>query len=299
MNKFEKCDLCPRRCLINRTIKPGKCGMMDKLVIAKAYKHMWEEPPISGTNGSGTIFFTGCNLKCIFCQNYEISSKLIGQEVTIEEFSNICLNLEKDGAHNINLVTPTFFVPLIIEGIKLARKKGLKIPIVYNTSGYETIDTIKLLDGIVDIYLPDFKYYDDTLANKYSHITDYFKYASSSLKEMYKQVGKPKFNKDGIMTSGIIVRHLMLPTHLDDSKKIIKYLYDNYKDNIYISIMNQYTPIKKFDRFKELNNKVSDDDYNELIDYAIDLGIKNAYIQEGETQSESFIPDFKNQKLPL
>ena len=299
MNKFKKCDLCPRKCLIDRTIKPGICGMMDKLVVAKAYLHMWEEPPISGDNGSGTIFFTGCSLKCIFCQNHEISTKLIGQEISVEDFSNICINLEKDGAHNINLVTPTHFVPLIVEGIKLARDKGLKIPIVYNTSGYENVDTIKLLDGIVNIYLPDFKYYDDTLANKYSHVKDYFKYASSSLEEMYKQVGKPVFDKDGIMKSGIIVRHMMLPGKIEDSKKIIDYLYNTYKNNIYISIMNQYTPIKKFNRYTELNNKVSDDSYNDLIDYALDLGIKNAYIQEGGTQEESFIPDFKNQKLPV
>ena len=299
MNKFKKCDLCPRKCLVDRTIKPGICGMMDKMVVAKAYKHMWEEPPISGVSGSGTIFFSGCNLKCIFCQNHEISTKLVGQEISVDDLANICLNLEKDGAHNINLVTPTHFVPLIVEGIKLARKKGLKIPIVYNTSGYELVDTIKLLDGIIDIYLPDFKYYDDTLANKYSHVKDYFKYASSSLEEMYKQVGKPKFNKDGMMISGIIVRHMMLPGQLEDSKKIIKYLYDTYKDNIYISIMNQYTPIKKFNRYTELNNKVSDDEYDELIDYALDLGIKNAYIQEGGTQEESFIPNFKDQVLPL
>ena len=162
MNKFKKCDLCPRKCLVDRTIKPGICGMMDKMVVAKAYKHMWEEPPISGVSGSGTIFFSGCNLKCIFCQNHEISTKLVGQEISVDDLANICLNLEKDGAHNINLVTPTHFVPLIVEGIKLARKKGLKIPIVYNTSGYELVDTIKLLDGIIDIYLPDFKYYDDT-----------------------------------------------------------------------------------------------------------------------------------------
>ena len=298
-NIFKKCNLCPRNCLIDRTIKPGICGMKDKMVVAKAYLHKWEEPPVSGDTGSGTIFFSGCNLKCIFCQNYDISTKLIGQEVSIEDFSNICINLEKQGANNINLVTPTHFVPLIIEGIKLARKKGLKIPIVYNTSGYENVETIKMLDGIVDIYLPDFKYYDDSYANKYSHINNYFKNASLALEEMYKQVGKPKFDENGMMTKGIIVRHMMLPGLLDDSKKILEYLYNTYKDNIYISIMNQYTPIKKFERFTELNNKVSDNDYNELINYACDLGIEKAFIQEGETQSESFIPDFNNQVLPI
>ena len=299
MNILGKCNLCPRNCLVNRTKENGVCGCSDKMVIARASLHMWEEPCISGETGSGTIFFSGCNLKCIFCQNYQISNEIIGSTVTIEEFSNICLNLEKQGANNINLVTPTPYVPLIIEGIKLAKQKGLKIPIVYNTSSYENVDTIKMLDGIIDIYLPDLKYFNDDYAIKYSHAKDYFKYASSSIKEMYKQVGKPIFNKDGIMTKGIIVRHMMLPGLLDDSKEIIKYLYETYGNNIYISIMNQYTPIKKFDRFTELNNKVSDNDYNELVNYACDLGIEKAFIQEGETQSESFIPDFLNQVLPL
>lgn len=298
-NIFKKCELCPRNCLIDRTKTPGVCGVKDKLIVARTSLHNWEEPPISGTSGSGTIFFSGCNLKCIFCQNYQISTKLIGQEITTNDLANICLNLEKKGAHNINLVTPTHFVPLIIEGLKLAKEKGLKIPIVYNTSGYEKKETIKMLDGIVDIYLPDMKYYNDEYAIKYSHAPNYFKYAKEALEEMYKQVGKPKFNKDGLMTKGIIVRHLMLPGLKEDTKEILKYLYDTYKDNIYISIMNQYTPIKEFKRFTELNNKVSENDYNEIIDYAIDLGIKKAFIQEGETQSESFIPDFINQTILL
>ena len=296
-NVFKKCNLCPRNCLVDRTINTGVCGMHDKLVVARTSLHMWEEPCISGETGSGTIFFTGCNLKCIFCQNHEISTDLIGQEITIENFSDICINLEKKGANNINLVTPTHFVPLIIDGIKLARKKGLKIPIVYNTSGYEKVETIKMLDGIVDIYLPDFKYFNDEYAIKYSHVNNYFENCHLALEEMYRQVGKPKFNKDGIMTKGIIVRHMMLPGLLEDSKEVLKYLYNIYQNNIYISIMNQYTPIKKFDRYKELNNKISDNDYNELIDYAIDLGIEKAFIQEGETQTESFIPNFKNQTL--
>ena len=299
MNIYKKCNLCPRNCLIDRTEKPGVCGIKDKLIIARAALHYWEEPPISGNTGSGTIFFTGCNLKCIFCQNYDISTKLIGQEISIEEFASICLNLEKQGANNINLVTPTPHVPLIIEGIKLAKAKGLSIPIVYNTSGYEKVETIKMLDGIVDIYLPDFKYYDDNYAIKYSHVEDYFKYASSALKEMYKQVGNPIFNKEGIMQKGIIVRHMMLPELLEDSKRIIKYLYETYQDNIYISIMNQYTPVKNFKKYTNLNHKVDDKDYDELIDYALDLGIKKAFIQEGDTQELSFIPDFSNQTLPI
>lgn len=299
MNIYKKCNLCPRNCLIDRTVKHGVCGVKDKLIVARASLHYWEEPCISGDTGSGTIFFTGCNLKCVFCQNYDISTKLIGKEITVEDLANICLNLEKQGANNINLVTPTPHVPLIIEGIKLAKTNGLNIPIVYNTSGYESVDTIKMLNGIVDIYLPDMKYFDNEYAVKYSHIKDYFKYASLALEEMYKQVGKPVIDQNGIMKKGIIVRHLMLPGLLDDSKKIIKYLYNNYKNNIYISIMNQYTPLRTFTEYTNLNNKVSDTEYDELIDYALDLGIKKAFIQEGDTQSESFIPDFNNQKLPI
>ena len=299
MNILNKCNLCPRNCLVDRSKTTGVCSMSDKLVIARASLHMWEEPCISGDTGSGTIFFSGCNLKCIFCQNYEISTKAYGKEVTIEEFATICLNLEKQGANNINLVTPTHFVPLIIDGLKLAKEKGLKIPIVYNTSGYEKEETIKMLNGIVDIYLPDFKYFDDTYAVLYSHAKDYFKYASTSLKEMYKQVGKPKFNKDGMMIKGVIVRHMILPGLEEDSKKILKYLYDTYNDNIYISIMNQYTPISHFDRFKELNNTLDDNIYDEIINYALEIVIKKAFIQEGSTQSKSFIPDFKNSTLPL
>lgn len=296
---LKKCNLCPRNCQVDRSKTVGICGMKNKLVIAKAYLHMWEEPCISGVNGSGTIFFTGCNLKCIFCQNREISTKLVGKEVTIEEFSNICLNLQKQGAHNINLVTPTHFVPLIIEGLKLAKEKGLTIPIVYNTSGYENVDTIKMLDGLIDIYLPDLKYYNDEYAIKYSHAPNYFNIASQAISEMFKQVGKPKFDKNGMMTKGIIVRHMMMPNLLEDTKKILDYLYQTYHHDIYISIMNQYTPIKHFEHFTELNNKVNENDYDEIINYALDLGIEKAFIQEGETALDSFIPDFLNQDLPL
>lgn len=296
---FIKCDLCPRKCLVNRHKNTGICGMKDKLVVAKAYLHMWEEPCISGVNGSGTIFFSGCNLKCIFCQNKDISTKLVGKEITIEEFANICLNLQKQKASNINLVTPTHFVPLIVEGIKIAKEKGLIIPIVYNTSGYESIETIKLLNGIVDVYLPDLKYYDDIYAIKYSHAPSYFDIASSAINEMFKQVGTNKFDENGIMVKGVIVRHLMMPGLKEDTKKILDYLYRTYHNNIYISIMNQYTPIKHFEKYHELNNKITNEDYDEVIDYAIDLGIEKAFIQEGNTASESFIPDFLNQDLPL
>lgn len=296
---LERCNLCPRNCSVDRRKNVGICGMKDKMVIARASLHMWEEPCISGETGSGTIFFSGCNLKCIFCQNREISTKLVGKEVTIEEFSKICLTLQRKGASNINLVTPTHFVPLIIEGIKLAKKNGLEIPIVYNTSSYETKETIQMLDGTIDIYLPDLKYYEDTYAIKYSHAPNYFKVATEAIAEMRKQVGKPKFDENGLMRKGVIVRHLMMPELKNDTKKILTYLYQTYQDDIFISIMNQYTPIRHFKKYLELNQKISDCDYDEVVNYALDLGIKNAFIQEGDTASESFIPDFLNQNLEV
>ena len=293
--KLNNCNLCPRLCGINRNNgEIGFCKAGNKIKIAKAYLHMWEEPCISGKKGSGTIFFSHCNLRCLFCQNYYISEMNNGVEISIERFSDICLELQEKGANNINLVTPTHYVPLIIDGIKLAKSKGLCIPIVYNSSGYETVSTIKMLDGVVDIYLPDFKYYNDKYAIKYSNCKDYFKYASEALAEMVRQKSKCVFDKNGMLVSGVIVRHLLLPKMEEDSKKILKFLYDNYGDKIFISIMNQYTPIRKC-KYDELNEKVSDNIYNDIIDYAWNIGIRNAFIQEGETQSESFIPkwDFK------
>ena len=285
-----RCDICPRNCLVDRSITPGFCLAKDKMVISRFSRHMWEEPVISGDNGSGTIFFSGCNLKCLYCQNYEISSTLKGKEIDIDEFVRICLKLEKSGVHNINIVTGTHFLPLIKKGIVKAKEKGLSIPVVYNTSSYEKVSSLKEMEGLIDIYLPDFKYYDNELAKKYSSCDDYFEIAKDAIEEMYRQVGKPIVKND-LMKKGVIVRHLMLPGHLEDSKKIIKYLYDKYKDDIYISIMNQYTPVRKT-KYDNLNSKINDKDYDELINYALDLGVKNAFIQEGDTQEESFIPDF-------
>ena len=292
---LNKCLLCPKSCGVNRNKgELGFCKAGNKIKIAKAYLHQWEEPPITGKKGSGTIFFSNCNLRCIFCQNYEISEVGKGIEISIERFSEICLDLQNRGASNINLVTPTHYVPLIIDGIKLAKKNGLKIPIVYNSSGYEKAESIKLLDGIVDIYLPDFKYYSDEYAIKYSGCQNYFRYASESLMEMVRQKGKCIFDDDGNMLSGVIVRHLLLPGMEKDSKKILKYLYDTYGDKIYFSIMNQYTPVRTC-KYAELNSKVDNMVYDDIIDYAWNLGIRQAFIQDGETQSESFIPkwDFR------
>ncbi len=291
---FNSCELCPRKCKVNRNNNEiGFCKASNKIKIARYSLHYWEEPCISGEEGSGTIFFSCCNLKCIFCQNHDISINNNGKEISIERFSDICIELQKMGANNINLVTPTMYIPLIKEGLINAKEKGLSIPIVYNSSGYESIDALKELDGLIDIYLPDFKYYDDKLALNFSKVNNYNQITKLAIKEMYRQVGKPIF-KNNLMKKGIIVRHLLLPTHIDDSKKIIKYLYETYKDNIYISIMNQYTPIIKIKEYKELNKTVDEKEYDELINYACDLGITKAYIQEGETCKESFIPNFAN-----
>ena len=289
---YKKCNLCPRNCLVDRTKTLGYCKATDKVKVARGALHYFEEPSISGSNGSGTIFFSNCNLKCCYCQNKEISTDGFGKEITIERLSEMMLELEEKHANNINLVTPTHYVPSIIEAIKLARSKGLSIPIVYNTSGYESVETLKLLEGYIDIYLTDFKYFDNKLGKDLSKCSNYFEVASKALEEMYRQTGKNKFNKDGLMTKGIIVRCLVLPTKSNDTKKIIDYLYKKYQDNIYLSIMNQYTPVNFIKDYPYLNKTISEDEYNEVIDYAIDLGIKNAYMQEGGTCSESFIPAF-------
>ncbi len=290
MNNF-KCNLCPRKCNVDRETVLGYCQAPNKLAIAKYYLHKWEEPCITGEHGSGTIFFSYCNLKCIFCQNYQISTLNIGKEITIEKFSDICLKLQEKHATNINLVSPTHFVHLIKEGLILAKKKGLTIPIVYNTSSYELTSTIDMLNGLVDIYLPDLKYYDDNIARKYSNAPEYFKHATKAIETMYNQVGPCQFDEEGNITKGVIVRHLILPNHLEDSKIILKYLYNTYKDNIYISIMNQYTPLRKLS-YDNLNRKLTSSEYDEIIDYAWDLGIRNAFTQEEGTQSDSFVPDF-------
>ena len=285
------CTLCPRNCHVDRSKKLGFCMANDKLKIAKADLFYYEEPCISNKYGSGAIFFSNCNLKCIFCQNYDISIKNIGREITIEEFSDICIDLQNKKAININLVTPTIYVPFVIEGIKLAKQKGLKIPIIYNSSGYENVDTIKMLDGYIDIYLPDFKYFNNQIALKYSKVNNYKEVCITAIEEMYKQVGKCKF-QNGILKKGIIVRHLMLPNMEDDSKKILKYLYNTYKNNIYISLMNQYTPIKKL-KYKELNKTIDEKIYEDIINYAYDLGIRNCFVQEEDSKGKCFIPDFK------
>lgn len=293
---LDNCTLCPRNCHSDREHgQKGYCRQTKELVVARAALHMWEEPCISGENGSGTVFFSGCSMGCVYCQNYNISKGLAGKKITIERLSDIFIELQEQSANNINLVTPSHYVPQIIEALTLSRKKGLYIPVVYNSSGYEKTETLKMLEGYVDIYLPDLKYMSKDIAKKYSNAEDYFDYASQAIMEMVRQVGEPAFNEKGIMTKGVIVRHLTLPGYLEDSKKIIEYLYKTYGDTIFISIMNQYTPLSTVEEYPEINRKVPDRDYNELVDYAIYLGVENAFIQEGETASESFIPEFNGE----
>ena len=289
-NELKNCHLCPKNCGVNRYKKLGFCRSSADLFVSYYSLHMWEEPIISGNHGSGTIFFSNCNLKCIFCQNRKISNDGYGKKISLDRLSKIMLELQDKGAHNINLVTPTHYAPLIKYSINMIKDK-IHIPVVYNTSSYENVDTIRMMKDIVNIYLADFKYYDNELGKKYSNCDNYRECAIKRIDEMYKQVGK-FIIKDDLMVSGLIVRVLVLPGHIDDSKKIIKYLYDKYKDNIIISIMNQYTPLFHIEKYENLNRKVNDSEYDEIINYACDLGVKQAFIQEGNTQEESFIPDF-------
>ena len=290
--KLTECTLCPRACHADRHGNSrGYCGQSGTIKVARASLHMWEEPCISGTKGSGTVFFSGCPLKCVYCQNRTIALGNKGRELTDVQLSDLFLLLQEKGANNINLVTPTHFVPQIVEALKRAKKNGLRIPIVYNTSGYESVETLQLLDGLIDIYLPDMKYHSSELAERYSNAPDYFKHASLAIAEMVRQVGAPVF-EHGLMKRGVIIRHMILPGCTRDSKEIIKYLYETYGNGVYLSIMNQYTPPKDMEHFPEIARKITSREYGKVIDYAVCLGIENAFIQEGETAEESFIPDF-------
>ena len=372
--QMSECRLCPRKCQVNRIQgQKGICGQTDKVKVARAGLHMWEEPCISGSKGSGTVFFSGCSLHCVFCQNHNIANGNVGKEISIERLAEIFLELQDKGANNINLVTAGQFIPQVVKALNIAKEKGLQLPVVYNTSAYESAETLKLLDGIVDIYLPDLKYVDKELSKKYSHAPDYFEIAKEAIDEMVRQVGDMKFvkeigqvergnqgerennakeyfrqedtgiqqevarqkdiyNTDAIemkkqeglqqkvtepesykqkkqidieeyqlrseqgeqlvMTRGVIVRHLLLPGCVEDSKKVLSYLLDQYGNRIFISILNQYTPLPHVSSYPELNRKVTEKEYEEVVDFAISLGIENGFIQEGEAAAESFIPEF-------
>lgn len=296
MDVLKECRLCPRECGVNRYESVGVCGASAKVKVSHYSLHHWEEPVISGENGSGTVFFSHCNLKCIFCQNKKISTLGYGKEIGEARLKSIFLELQEKGAHNINLVTPTHFVPQIAKVLKKIRGSELTIPVVYNTSSYENVETINMMDGLVDIYLADLKYFDPELGKNYSNCENYFGVATKAIEVMYKQVGAPVI-EDDLMKRGVIVRILLLPGHKEDAKKIIKYLYDTYGDNIFISIMNQYTPVTKTLKYPNLNWTVTEGEYDDVINYACDLGVTKAFIQDGETCLESFIPEFDCSKV--
>ena len=293
MNKYDNCLLCPRKCGINRrTGQTGVCGVSSEIKVARAALHYWEEPCISGKKGSGAVFFSGCSLHCVFCQNREISDGKAGKVISKERLSDIFMELAVKGANNINLVTPGQYIPDIVWAVNDAKSRGMKLPIIYNTSGYENVTELKLLEGIVDVYLPDFKYMDSTLSARYSRAKDYPSVAKQALSEMVRQ--QPDVVIDdatGLIQKGVIVRQLLLPGHVNDAKAVLKYLYDTYHDHVYISMMSQFTPIALKD-YPEINRTVTRREYERLVDYAIEIGITNAFIQEGDVAKDSFIPAF-------
>ena len=294
MQQLNSCTLCPHNCKINRQEgKIGRCKATNQAKIALYSIHKFEEPCISGENGSGTVFFSNCNLNCIFCQNYEISQQGKGKEISTDELANIFLKQQERKAENINLVTPTSYVPQIIEAIKIAKNKGLKLPIVYNTNSYENIETIKMLEGYVDIYLPDLKYADNLLAKKLSHIDHYFETATQAIKEMYKQVGKPTLNEKGIMQKGMIIRHLVLPNYIENSKNVLNWIHKNMPKEIYVSIMAQYFPTYKAKENEKLNRKLTKEEWNEILKYIDTLEIQNGYIQELGDHEEEYVPKWE------
>lgn len=293
MNKYENCLLCPRKCGINRsTGQTGVCGVSSEIKVARAALHYWEEPCISGKRGSGAVFFSGCSLHCVFCQNREISDGKAGKVISKERLSDIFMELADKGANNINLVTPGQYIPDIVWAVNDAKSRGMKLPIIYNTSGYENVTELKLLEGIVDVYLPDFKYMDSALSAMYSRAKDYPSVAKQALSEMVRQ--QPDVVIDdatGLIQKGVIVRQLLLPGHVNDAKAVLKYLYDTYHDHVYISMMSQFTPIALKD-YPEINRTVTRREYERLVDYALEIGITNAFIQEGDVAKDSFIPAF-------
>ena len=291
---LEKCTLCPNNCGVNRLKnEKGKCNITNNIKVSLSSLHYYEEPCISGKNGSGTIFFSNCNLKCIYCQNYKISQQGLGKNINIQELANLFLQQQKDGAHNVNLVTPTPYVIQIIEAIKIARKNGFNIPIIYKCGGYENIKTLKMLEGYIDVYLPDFKYAYNELGVKYSNVNNYFDNVTVAIKEMYRQVGTPKLDKNGIIQKGLIIRHLILPNHINNTKNVLKWIEENIDNNVYVSIMAQYFPTNKAKENKFLNRKLNKKEYKEIEKYLATLNLTNGYIQELGEHEEEYVPNFK------
>jgi len=293
LEQLEKCEICPFRCKANRLKgQIGKCGCNDKIKIDLYSLHYFEEPCISGKNGSGTVFFSGCNLNCIYCQNYKISKERKGYEITIEELADIFLKQQENGANNINLVTPTMYAYQIIEALKIAKKKGLTLPVIYNTNGYENVETIQALKGFIDVYLPDLKYYYNELAIKYSKAPNYFEIATTAILEMIKQVGKPEFDENGLIKKGVIIRHLVLPNYIQNSKHILKWLKENVETKAYVSVMAQYFPTYKAKEDEKINRKLTKKEYSEIEKYLYLLNIENGYMQDLGKHEEEYVPEF-------
>lgn len=291
LEKLNKCNLCPHFCNINRNDnKVGRCRATNKVKLALYSTHNFEEPCISGENGSGTVFFSNCNLNCIYCQNYEISQLGKGKEITIEELAKIFLIQQEKNVENINLVTPTSYVPQIIQAIKIAKKQGLHIPIIYNTNSYENIETLKMLEGYIDIYLPDLKYAKNELGKKYSNVKNYFEISTKAIQEMIRQVGTPEINENGIIQKGVIIRHLVLPNQIENSKKVLRWIKDNLPEDIYVSVMAQYFPSYKAKENIELNRKLTPKEWSEIEDFVQKLDIENGYIQELGEHEEEYVP---------
>lgn len=299
IEKLEKCIICPHKCKVNRLNNEiGRCKSKDTVKVALVSSHSFEEPCISGTRGSGTVFFSNCNMNCVFCQNYEISNQGLGTEISIEDLANIFLKEQEKNVHNINLVTPTSYAIQIIEAIKIAKSKGLKLPIVYNTNGYESVETLKLLEGYIDIYMPDLKYAQDDLAKKYSKVDNYFEIATRAIKEMKRQVGNLEYDREGILKKGLIIRHLILPNHTQNSMEVLKWINDNIGKSVLVSVMAQYFPTFKAKEIKDLNRKITKNEYKKVENYLYSLNIENGYIQNLEKNEEIYVPNWER-KLKL
>ena len=289
---INKCDICPHNCKINRKIQIGKCKATDKPKLALSSLHFFEEPCISGEHGSGTVFFSNCNLKCVYCQNHQISNEGYGIEITVERLAEIFIEQQENNANNINLVSPTIYAKQIKQAIILAKQKGLKIPIIYNSSGYEKVETLKELDGYIDVYLPDFKYASNELGEKYSKVKNYYDICLPALKEMYRQVGSPKLDEYGIIQKGMIIRHLILPNNIENTKKVIQEIKNNFPNEIFVSIMAQYFPTGEAKNIPELNRKLTLDEYNAIEEYILEQNIENGYMQDLGEHEEEYVPEF-------
>lgn len=293
MKELISCTICPHNCKVNRNEgQLGRCKAGAKAKVALTSLHMYEEPCISGENGSGTVFFANCNLSCKYCQNYKISHLGKGNEVSENELAERFLELQEKGAHNINLVTPTMYAYHIIEAIKIAREKGLNIPIIYNTNGYESVETLRALEGYIDVYLPDFKYYYNEIGQKYSKINNYFEVASTAIKEMYRQVGAPVLDEKGLIKKGLIIRHLILPNNVQNSIQVLKWINENIDNNVFVSVMAQYFPTYMAKEDESLNRKINKEEYEEVEDFLYSLDLENGYIQELGEHEEEYVPNF-------